>query len=65
MNRYLNIFGFSQSEKTLAEAELIKAQAMADLASKPAERVSPLLYIIPIIGILTIGGIILYKKTRK
>ena len=65
---YNNLFGICgercQRKKQEAEAGLLKAEAYATMASRPAEKTSPLFYLIPIIGILMIGGIIIYKKRK-
>jgi hypothetical protein len=48
-----------------AEAELLKAQAMSDMARQPAQKTSPLLYLIPIAGILVIGAVILIARKKR
>ena len=48
-----------------AETEQIKVQAMADLAGQPVQQTSPLLYLIPVAGIIVIGAIILMSRKRK
>ena len=50
---------------TKAEADLIRAQALADLASRPARETNPLIFIIPAAGLLVLGTIFIIMRKRK
>lgn len=65
LRSYNNIFGWSQAEKDEAEAKKIKAEALATLASKPAQKMNPLIFIIPVAGLLTLGVIFIVATRRK
>ena len=65
LRSYNNIFGWGEARRTEAEAELIKAQAYADLANKPARETNPLIFIIPAAGLLVLGTIFIIMRKRK
>ena len=52
-------------DKTKAEAELVKANALANLANKPAQSNSPLFLLIPVAGLLVLGTIFIVISKRK
>ena len=57
--------GIGDAKRTKAEAALLKAQAYADLANKPAQEMNPLIFIIPVAGLLTLGVIFIVASKRK
>ena len=65
-SRWSNLFEARKERLAMeAEAELMKAQALSNIANKPAQRTSPLIYLIPVVGILVIGAIVIISKKRK
>lgn len=50
---------------TKAEAELLKAQALANLANKPAQGTNPLIFLIPVVGLLVLGAVFIIIRRRK
>jgi hypothetical protein len=46
------------------QAELVKAQALLNIANQPAQKTNPLLIIIPI-AVVVIGGVTAYFLLRK
>ena len=63
---YNNLFeAYRERKATEAEAKLLQAQTMAELVDLPIQKISPLLYLIPVAGILVIGAVILMSKKRK
>jgi hypothetical protein len=52
------------AKKMEAQADLVKAQALADLAGQPAQGTNPLLIIIPV-AVLLIGGVTAFILLRK
>lgn len=63
---YNQILGIGEgTQATKAEADKIKAQALLGLANRPAQKTSPLLFVIPVAGILVLGTIIIIASKRK
>ena len=67
-----NLRGYSEflgigegTAATKAEADLVKAQALANLASKPAQKTNPLIFIIPVVGLLAVTIIFVIASKRK
>lgn len=56
--------GVIDTPKTKADADLLKAQAITNLASQPAQKTNPLLIIIPV-AVLLIGGVTAFILLRK
>ena len=54
-----------EAKKMEAESELIKAEALLEMSRQPAQRTSPLVYLIPVAGILVIGAIVIIAKKRR
>lgn len=65
LRSYNNIFGWGEARRTEAEAELVQAQAYASLANKPAQKMNPLIFIIPVAGLLTLGVIFIVASKRS
>jgi len=47
------------------ETDRMKAEALLSMANQPAQKTSPLIYLIPVAGILVLGAIVLVAKKRK
>lgn len=48
-----------------AEAKLLQAEAMADIAGKPAQKINPVIFLIPVAAIITLGIVVVAIKKRK
>ena len=47
------------------ETDRMKAEALISMANQPAQKTSPLLYLIPVAGILVIGVIVIIAKKKR
>lgn len=54
-----------EANQTMAEAEQTKAEALLALANKPATKTSPLVFIIPVAAMVTLGIVVFLIKKRK
>ena len=56
---------FRKRKEKEAEADLIKAQALAEIAGQPAEKTNPLLYVIPIAAVVVLGIVVIIKRKKS
>lgn len=48
-----------------AEAELLKAEALKTISEQPADKINPLVYIIPVAAIIVLGIVVIVIKRKK